>query len=169
MTGPEPGDRALALDSLGALRARLAPGERLLGLDPGSKTVGLAVSDSGLRVASPIGAMPRGRLAADAAAISRLAQERGIGGMVMGLPLNMDGSEGPRARSARDRALALAGATGLPVAFQDERMSTMAVERAMIAADLSRKKRARKIDGAAAAYILQAALDAMARDGGDGR
>ena len=148
-----------------ALSATLHAGQRLLGIDPGTRTIGLAVSDPSLTIATPVGSIRRDRLATVAAAIGDLARERDIGGIVVGLPVNMDGSEGRRAESTRDWSRALSAATGLAIAFWDERMSTQAVTRAMLAADLSRGKRARRTDQAAAAYILQGALDAI-RTGG---
>jgi len=145
----------------GALTNSLPKGRRLLGIDLGSKTIGLALSDPTFKIASPITTLKRGKLTVDAAAIERIVTERGIGGLLVGLPINMDGTEGPRAQATRDWCLELARRLALPYAFWDERMSTMAVERMMIEADMSRKRRAEKIDQAAAAYILQAALDAI--------
>ena len=146
---------------LGALPGMLERDERLLGLDVGANTVGMAISDGGLTIASPIGTIRRGKFAADADALFRTVDERRVGALVVGLPINMDGSEGPRCQSVRQFAANLLARRDLPIAFWDERMSTMAVERAMIAADLSRAKRAQRIDAAAAAYILQGALDAL--------
>ncbi len=148
-----------------ALSGSLGPGQRLLGIDPGTRIIGLAVSDPSLTIASPVGSIRRDRLSVVAAAITGIARERNVGGIVIGLPINMDGSEGRRAESTRDWSGALSDATGLAIAFWDERLSTMAVTRAMLAADLSRSKRARRTDQAAAAYILQGALDAI-RAGG---
>ncbi len=146
---------------LGALPGMLERDERLLVLDVGAKTVGMAISDGGLTIASPIGKIRRGKFAADADALFRTVDERRVGALVVGLPVNMDGSEGPRCQSVRQFAANLLARRDLPIAFWDERMSTMAVERAMIAADLSRAQRAQRIDAAAAAYILQGALDAL--------
>lgn len=137
------------------------PRARLLGLDVGTKTIGVAVSDGMMMVAAPIGTIQRTRRAADLAQLFRLYDERGAGGMVVGLPINMDGSEGPRSQSVRQFVRDLVAGRDVPVAFWDERLSTMAVERAMLEADLTRKKRAKAIDAAAAAYILQGALDAI--------
>ena len=145
-----------------SLRSCLGPFQRLLGLDVGEKTIGVAVAGANLTVASPVGTIRRTKLPADASALFRIADDRGVGGLVIGLPVNMDGSEGPRCQSVRQFATNLLGIRDLPIAFWDERLSTAAVERAMLAADLSRKKRAKRIDEAAAAYILQGALDAMA-------
>ncbi len=146
---------------LGALPGMLERDGRLLGLDIGAKTVGMAISDAGLTIASPIGTIRRGKFAADADALFRTVDERRVGALVVGLPINMDGSEGPRCQSVRQFGANLQARRDLPIAFWDERLSTMAVERAMIAADLSRAKRAQRIDAAAAAYILQGALDAL--------
>lgn len=152
--------------SLADLKARLPAGHRLLGLDIGSKTIGLALSDPGLIVASPIDTLRRTHLNTDLAALGRVVRERGVGGLVLGLPVNMDGSEGPRAQSTRQFARHLLERytlLGLPdeplLTFWDERLSTAAVTRFMIEADMSRKRRAQVVDKAAAAYILQGALD----------
>lgn len=156
--------RAMAIVPLADLPARLAPGERLLGLDVGVKTVGLAISDSGLKVASPLDTLRRTKFTKDAAALGRLCAERRVGGLVIGLPVNMDGTEGPRARSVRQFAANLAEIAGLalPVALWDERLSTAAVERFLVSeADMSRERRAEVVDKMAAAYILQGALDAL--------
>jgi putative Holliday junction resolvase len=147
----------------GALRAALARNQRLLGLDVGEKTVGLALSDPALSVASPLTTIRRTKFTADAAALLKLAGERGVGGLVIGLPLNMNGSEGPRCQSVRQFASNLLKVKDLPILFWDERLSTMAVERAMIAHDVTRAKRDKVVDQAAAAFILQGALDAIAR------
>ena len=143
------------------MKATLPAGARLLGLDVGDKTVGLAISDSNLAVASPIETIRRGKFAADAAHLLRLIDERGVGGLIIGLPVNMDGGEGPRCQSVRQFARNLLALRDLPIAFWDERLSTAAVERAMIEADLSRQRRAKSVDMAAAAYILQGAIDAI--------
>ena len=141
----------------------LADGTRLLGLDVGDKTVGLAISDAGRRIATPLKTIRRTRLAADASALFAVADDRGAAALVIGLPINMDGSEGQRCRYVRQFADNLLRIRDMPVVFWDERLSTAAVERAMLEADLSRAKRAKRIDAAAAAYILQGALDVMAR------
>ena len=129
----------------------------------GEKTIGLALSDPGLSVASPVSTIKRTKFTADANALLKLAAERGVGGLVIGLPLNMDGSEGPRCQSVRQFAANLLKLKDLPILFWDERMSTMAVERAMIDHDVTRAKRDKSIDQAAAAFILQGALDALGR------
>lgn len=146
-----------------ALRAALPRNQRLLGLDVGEKTIGLALSDPALCVASPVSTIKRSKFTADANALLKLAAERGVAGLVIGLPLNMDGSEGPRCQSVRQFAANLLKLKDLPILFWDERMSTMAVERAMIAHDVSRAKRDKVVDQAAAAFILQGVLDALAR------
>jgi putative Holliday junction resolvase len=135
----------------------------LIGLDLGTKTIGVAVSDPDRRIAAPVETIARKRFGLDAARILELAAERRTVGIVLGLPVNMDGSEGARAQSTRAFARNLAGLTDLPIALWDERFSTAAVERALIAADASRAKRKAVIDQHAAAYILQGALDRLAR------
>ena len=143
------------------LRGRLAPGQRLIGLDPGSRTVGVALSDVSLMLASPYGALRRGKLTANAAELAAIARREGAGGLVVGLPLSMDGHAGPAAQAARDWAHALSATIGLPAALWDERLSSSAVNRFLInEADLSRRRRAELVDRMAAAYMLQAALDA---------
>jgi putative Holliday junction resolvase len=141
--------------------AGLGRGQRLIGLDLGSRTIGVALSDVLLTLASPYGTLPRGKLAATAAELRKIARNEGAGGLVVGLPLSLDGSAGPAAQAARDWTHALSAATGLPAALWDERLSTSAVNRFLIGeADISRKRRAEVVDKLAAAYILQAALDA---------
>jgi len=142
----------------------LPPRGALIGLDLGSKTIGVAVSDPGRRVATAVETIDRKRFNLDAERLFALAAERHAAGFVLGLPTNMDGSEGPRAQSTRAFARNLAALTDLPIALWDERLSTAAVERALIDADVSRKKRKAVIDQHAAAYILQGALDRLARD-----
>lgn len=141
------------------LKTKLAPKARLMGLDIGEKTIGLALSDSGLSIASPYETIKRTKFTRDAAELLAFAAKEGVGGFVLGLPLNMDGSEGPRAQSTRQFARNLAELTPLPICFQDERMSTMAVTRTLIDADRSRKRRKDLVDKMAASYILQGALD----------
>lgn len=147
------------------LRAALPRGQRLIGLDPGSKLIGVALSDVLLMLATPYGSLKRGKLKANAAEVAAIARKEGAGGLLVGLPLGMDGSFGPAAQAAKDWAMALGEATGLPVALWDERLSSSAVNRAMIEADLTRAKRAAAVDAAAAAYTLQSALDATAPRG----
>ncbi|HME26143.1 MAG TPA: Holliday junction resolvase RuvX [Acetobacteraceae bacterium] len=151
----------MALFNLRDLRAALARNQRLIGLDPGSRTIGVALSDVSLSLASPYGSIRRGKLRDNATEIVAIARKEGAGGLVVGLPLSMDGSIGPAAQAASDWALALAEATGLPTALWDERLSSAAVNRLLVGeADLSRRKRAAAVDRMAAAWMLQAALDA---------
>ena len=135
----------------------------LLGLDLGTKTIGVATSDPARRVATGVETIRRTNFTSDVARLLALAAERKAAGFVLGLPLNMDGSEGPRAQSTRAFAKNLARVTELPIALWDERLSTAAVERALIAADVSRSRRAKAIDQHAAVFILQGALDRLAR------
>lgn len=148
------------------LPERLARGERLLGLDPGTKTIGLAISDSALTVASPLETLKRGKFTQDAQRLAAICKEYKVGGLIIGLPVNMDGTEGPRCQSVRQLARNLVEKAGFtqPIAFWDERLSTAAVERFLVdEADMTRKRRAAVVDKMAAAYILQGALDAIAR------
>ena len=138
------------------------PHGALLGLDLGTKTIGVAVSDPDRKLAAGVETIARKNFTADAQHLLALAGERAAVGLVLGLPINMDGSEGPRAQSTRAFARNLAKLTDLPIALWDERLSTAAVERELIAADVSRRKRAAVIDQHAAAYILQGALDRLA-------
>jgi putative holliday junction resolvase len=140
-----------------------APRGALIGLDLGTKTIGVAASDPDRRLATGVETIARVKFAADAERLLALARERRAVGFVLGMPINMDGSEGPRAQSTRAFARNLARLTELPIALWDERLSTAAVERDLIAADASRKKRAAVIDQHAAAFILQGALDRLAR------
>jgi putative holliday junction resolvase len=143
--------------------AALLPGRgALIGLDLGTKTIGVAASDPDRRVAAPVETISRQRFSDDARRILELAAERRASGFVLGLPINMDGSEGPRAQATRAFARNLAKLTELPIALWDERLSTAAVERALIAADASRARRKAVIDQHAATYILQGALDRLA-------
>ena len=142
------------------LRAALPEGGVLLGLDVGSKTIGTALCDTGWRFATAGRTLPRGKFARDLALLGALAGERGVRGIVVGLPLNMDGSSGPRAQASRAFARNLA-ALDLPVLLWDERWSTASAERAMIAQDMSRARRAERIDSHAAAIILQGAIDRL--------
>jgi putative Holliday junction resolvase len=135
----------------------------LIGLDLGTKTIGVAASDPDRRVAAGVTTIARKTFSADARRLLTLADERQAVGFVLGLPINMDGSEGPRAQSTRAFARNLAALTPHPIALWDERLSTAAVERELIAADASRAKRQAVIDQHAAAYILQGALDRLAR------
>lgn len=141
--------------------AALPPMGAVLGLDLGTKTIGVAVSDLRRSVGSPLLTIRREKFTLDAARLLEIVAERGIVGIVLGLPVNMDGSEGPRVQSTRAFARNLEKLTALPITFWDERLSTVAAERAMLEADLSRKKRAERIDNVAAAFILQGALDRL--------
>src|SRR5580658_10791950 len=143
--------------------ARLPARGALIGLDLGTKTIGVAASDPDRRVAAPVETIARKRFSLDAERISALAAERRAVGYVLGLPVNMDGTEGPRAQATRAFARNFAKLTDLPIALWDERLSTAAVERALIEADVSRAKRNAVIDQHAAAYILQGALDRLTR------
>jgi len=134
----------------------------LIGLDLGSKTIGVAVSDPDRKLAAPVETIRRKTFSADAKTLLALAGERRVTGFVLGLPINMNGTEGPRAQSTRAFARNFGRLTELTIALWDERLSTAAVERALITADASRAKRAAAIDAHAAAYILQGALDRLA-------
>lgn len=144
-----------------AIAPLLPPRGALLGLDLGTRTVGVAVSDPDRRLATGVETIARKAFRSDAARILELAAERSVVGFVLGLPINMDGSEGPRAQSSRAFARNLARLTVAPIALWDERLSTAAVERELIAADASRARRAAVIDQHAAAFILQGALDRL--------
>ena len=144
-------EMAAALPAMGALA----------GLDLGTKTIGVAVSDGMRQVASPITTIRRDKFTTDAAALLKIATDRGLTGLILGLPRNMDGSEGPRAQSTRAFARNLSRLTELPIGYWDERLSTVAAERALLEGDTSRKRRAEVIDQVAAGYILQGALDRL--------
>lgn len=141
--------------------AALPPMRAIMGLDLGTKTIGVALSDRLLSVATAVETVKRRKFTQDAARILELAQGREASGLILGLPRNMDGSEGPRAQSTRAFARNLSGLTDLPIGFWDERLSTVAAERALLEADTSRKRRAEVIDSVAAAYILQGVLDRL--------
>jgi putative Holliday junction resolvase len=145
------------------LGAALKPGERLIGLDLGEKTIGVALTDVMLTVATPLQTLPRRKFTADAEALIALIGEHSVGGLVVGLPLNMNATEGPAAQSARAFARNFLAKHDLPILFWDERLSTVAVTRTLLEADVSRAKRKDAVDKMAAAYILQGALDAMKR------
>lgn len=155
-------------EDIAAFAAALPPTAALVGLDYGEKTVGVAVSDRLRGVATPLETIRRTKFAADAARVLQVAGGRDAGGIVIGLPLNMDGSEGPRAQSTRAFARNLSRLTPLPIAFWDERLSTVAAERALLEADTSRARRKEVIDAVAAGYILQGALDRLAHLGASG-
>jgi putative pre-16S rRNA nuclease len=143
------------------LRASLSRGRRLLGLDVGTKTVGLALSDSSWTVATPLETIRRAKFTKDAEHLFAIAEERDVGALVIGLPVNMNGTEGPRCQSVRQFAANLLNLRDIPITFWDERWSTAAAERALLEADTSRRKRADVIDKVAASYILQGALDRL--------
>ena len=142
-------------------KAALMPNTRLLGLDLGEKTIGLALSDTQLTIATPMLTLKRGKFAADAARIDEIVAKQQVGGLVIGLPLNLDGSDGPSAQSARAFARNFAARSALPILMWDERLSTAAVTRTLIDFDASRKRRAEVVDKMAAGYILQGALDRL--------
>lgn len=150
------------MEDVATFAAALPDGGRLLGLDVGTQTIGTALCDAGWSFASPALLIKRTRFTADKAAIGAIIGREQVRGIVIGLPLNMDGSDSPRTQSVRAFARNLGDLT-LPLLFWDERWSTVAVERALIAADVSRAKRAERVDNAAAAYILQGAIDALTR------
>ncbi len=144
------------------LKAKLAKNQTILGLDLGTKTIGLALSDARQLIASPLSTIARRKFTQDAAILEALIAKHDVGGLVIGLPVEMDGTEGPRAQAARSFAAELLKRGDLPIAFWDERLSTAAVQRMLTSeADLSRKRRAELVDKAAAAYILQGALETM--------
>jgi putative Holliday junction resolvase len=157
----------MAIRNPQALKALLTQGQRLIGLDVGDKTVGIAISDPGLTVASPIDTIRRVKFTRDVMELARMIQGREAGGFIVGLPINMDGTQGPRCQSVRHFAENLVSRADLlgmepEIAFWDERLSTAVVQRLLIGeADMSRGKRARAVDKMAAAYILQGALDAL--------
>ncbi len=149
----------VAIEELGEA---LGAGQPLLGLDLGAKTIGLALSDGVLIVATPYRTIRRAKFTADAEELRLCIDEHGVGGLVIGLPVNMDGSEGPRCQSVRQFAANLLERLDIPIAFWDERLSTAAVTRTLLDADMSRKRRAEVVDKMAASYILQGALDRLA-------
>lgn len=146
------------------LEESLGEDERWLGIDVGSKTLGLALSDVTLTIATPLDTLRRGKFAGDAESLREIVERERIGGLVFGLPLNMDGSEGPRCQSVRQFARNLETRMDVPMTFWDERLSTVAVTRTLLDADASRKRRSEVVDKMAAAYILQGALDSLDRD-----
>ena len=152
----------MAIHDLPELSGQAPPRTPLVGLDLGEKTIGVAVSDATRMIASPLETIRKTKFTDDVAALFRLMESRGATGIVIGLPVNMDGSEGPRCQSNRAFARNLLRLRDLPIAFWDERMSTMAVNRMLIGeADVSRARRAEVVDKAAAAWILQGALDRL--------
>ncbi len=141
--------------------ATVAPMTSLVGLDLGTKTIGVAVSDRIGTVATPVETIKRKKFSLDAERLLQIATDRSAGGILLGLPRNMDGSEGPRCQSTRSFARNLSRLTDLPIGFWDERLSTVAAEKALLEADTTRKRRSEVIDHVAASYILQGALDRM--------
>lgn len=152
----------MILESAQDFAAALPPRRGIAGLDLGTVTIGVAVSDRMLSVASPLETVKRRKFTLDAARLLEIASARELGGFVLGLPRNMDGSEGPRCQATRAFARNLERLTDLPIGYWDERLSTVAAERALLEADTSRKRRAEVIDNVAAAYILQGMLDRLA-------
>lgn len=148
-------------DSIEEFAAALPGFRALMGLDLGDKTIGVAISDGLQSVASPFETVKRRKFGVDAARLLEIAGQRDIGGIILGLPRNMDGSEGPRCQSTRAFARNLERLTDLPIGFWDERLSTVAAEKALLEADASRKRRAEVIDNIAASYILQGVLDRL--------
>ena len=146
------------------IKLSLKKGERLLGLDLGSKTIGIALSDTRLTIASSMETIKRIKFTKDAENLMAIIHQQNIGGLIIGLPKNMDGSEGPRCQSTRQFAKNLLEKIDLPIAYWDERLSTVAVTRTLLEADTSRKRRAELVDKMAAAYILQGALDNISKD-----
>ncbi|NNE53161.1 MAG: Holliday junction resolvase RuvX [Sulfitobacter sp.] len=152
----------MIFEEMADFAAAVPPMRALMGLDLGDKTIGVAVSDTFLSVATPLETIRRKKFGVDAARLNELIVERHIGGLVLGLPRNMDGSEGPRCQSTRAFARNFDRLGDLPITFWDERLSTVAAERALLEADTTRKRRAEVIDHVAAAYILQGVLDRIA-------
>lgn len=151
----------MIIEDVAAFLAALPANRAICGLDLGEKTIGFAVSDLRRQVATPITVIRRVKFTEDAARLLALVAERNLAGVILGLPLNMDGSEGPRVQSTRAFARNLVKLTDLPITYWDERLSTVAAERALLEADTSRKRRSEVIDQVAAGYILQGALDRM--------
>ncbi len=151
----------MIIEDVAAFLAALPQNRAICGLDLGDKTIGFAVSDLRRQVATPVTVIRRVKFTEDAARLLALVAERQLAGIVLGLPLNMDGSEGPRVQSTRAFARNLVKLSDLPITYWDERLSTVAAERALLEADTSRKRRSEVIDQVAAGYILQGALDRM--------
>ncbi len=149
------------IENLAETPNALPPMQALIGLDLGTKTIGVAVSDSFQSIATPLETVKRKKFKLDAARLLEIIGDRAVGGIVLGLPLNMDGSEGPRAQSTRAFARNLSQLTPLPIVYWDERLSTVAAERALLEADTSRQRRSEVIDHVAASYILQGVLDRL--------
>lgn len=159
----KPGPLGATFEDWEPFAARLAQGARLIGIDPGTKTLGLALSDVTRTIASPLTVIRRRKFKEDAAELFRIAAEHKIGGLVLGLPINLDGTAGPRVQATRALARNLNALSALPILLWDERLSTAAAERTLLEADTSRKRRAEVVDKLAATIILQGALDRMRR------
>jgi putative Holliday junction resolvase len=152
----------VTVTEINRIRGTLKPGQRYLGLDIGSKTIGLALSDVTGMLASPAETIRRGKFAKDVQRLREMIIEHDVGALILGLPISMDGTEGPRCQSVRDFARNLLESIDIPIGFWDERLSTAAVQRILIKeADMTRKRRAQVVDKMAAAYILQGALDVI--------
>ena len=151
----------MIFDTIEDFAAALPPFQAIAGLDLGTVTIGVAVSDTLLSVATPLETIKRKKFGVDAEKLLRILKDRNVGAIVLGLPMNMDGSEGPRCQSTRAFARNLSQLTDLPIGYWDERLSTVAAERALLEADTSRKRRSEVIDHVAASYILQGALDRL--------
>ena len=159
----------MIFEDVAEFAAALPPMRALAGLDLGTKTIGVAVSDPFLSVSTPLETIRRVKFTQDAAALQKILSHRSVGGLVLGLPMNMDGTEGPRAQATRAFARNLDRLVEMPISFWDERLSTVAAERALLEADTSRKRRAEVIDHVAAGFILQGVLDRLAHlKGADG-
>lgn len=151
----------MIVDDIAAFAAVLPRMRPLIGLDLGTKTIGVAASDGLLSTATPVETVKRQKFTLDAARVLEIVTDRDAAGLILGLPRNMDGTEGPRAQSTRSFAQNLAKLADIPITFWDERLSTVAAERALLEADMTRKRRSEVIDAVAAAYILQGALDRL--------
>jgi putative Holliday junction resolvase len=161
MADPKRAPLGETLEDIEAFAARLKPGARLIGIDAGTKTLGLALSDVTRTIASPLTVLKRSKFKEDSAELLRLAAEHRIGGFVLGLPVNLDGTAGPRVQATRAFARNMNALCELPILLWDERLTTAAAERTLLEADTSRKRRAEVIDKLAAAIILQGAIDRM--------
>ncbi|MBD8650108.1 MULTISPECIES: Holliday junction resolvase RuvX [Rhizobium/Agrobacterium group] len=160
----------MAILTIAELAATLAPGKAVAGLDLGTKTIGLAMSDLGRRFATPRTVIKRVKFTKDAEVLLAFAEKEKVSAFILGMPMNMDGSAGPRAQATRAFVRAMSDKTAIPFVFWDERLSTVAAERALLEMDVSRAKRAERIDSAAASFILQGALDrlsSLARETGN--
>ena len=155
----------MIFDDVESLAAELPASGALAGIDLGTATIGVAVSDARRRVASPVETIRRTKAGKDISALMAICEPREVVGLILGLPLNMDGSEGPRCQATRAFARNVARSTELPISFWDERLSTVAAERALLEADMSRRRRGQVIDHVAASYILQGALDRICHMG----